>query len=367
MLFVLVATVGSLIGVVPTAGAVADCSVGLCVDSDSVYFYCDVGDDYVIFGTVKRGATIVGEGYCVFERNSDWTRGTFREAGTWHDDAECDAPGNFYLAADGFAGSGGKDLVRLASPLDWETCGSDGVNTYYIKGYFSADAKWGYWGNKGDDRLFLSSETYVNANDFCAEPSADESYDGNGSAAGEDGYDLVCGSVYSDYLYGGPLSDKLLGFGEVDHLYGGTGSDRLEGGLGGDWMQGDDGGDTMLGGDGNDTMIGDDGRESPPAACLDGAGDGVDYIYGEANTDSMYGCGGNDVMKGGTGVDYLYGGANSDDIYGNNVGTGDLECDQLYGGDGPVGDDSDYCYCGSAWNDGTNLGECEDAIGCGGC
>jgi Ca2+-binding RTX toxin-like protein len=324
------------------AAADPDCEVGTCVDNDYVIFDCDTGRDYIMFGTVREGlAGDKAEGVCVFEFSGTWGRGTLKDVSIWTDDADCASPQDFYVQADGNdAGTGGNDLVQLAPPGSWFECGSWGGSTWYIQGYFAAGAVWGYWGDLGDDRLFLSSQTTVDVNNNCSAPSSSESYDGNGGAAGEQGNDIVCGSYYGDYLYGG------------DHMYGGDGGDYMEGGAGADYMEGNDGTNTISGGSEDDTMHG---------------GANVDYMYGNAGNDTMWGYAEDDRMEGGTGQDTLYGGANSDYLYGNYYSVGDASCDGLYGGDGPAGDDNDYCYCGTAWNDGNNLGECETTVGCGGC
>jgi Ca2+-binding RTX toxin-like protein len=213
-------------------------------------------------------------------------------------------------------------------------CGSWGGSTWYIQGYFATGAAWGYWGDLGDDRLFLSSQTTVDVNNNCSAPSSSESYDGNGGAAGEQGNDIVCGSYYGEYLYGGPDTDRVFGFDGDDHLYGGDGGDYMDGGAGADYMEGNDGTNTIIGGSGNDTMVG---------------GANVDYMYGD------------------TGADYLFGGGGSDYMYGTYYGTSDGNCDTMYGGDGAA----DYCYCGSVANEGREYpgypSTCETTVHCEGC
>jgi Ca2+-binding RTX toxin-like protein len=125
---------------------------------------------------------------------------------------------------------------------------------------------------------------------------------------GDEGDDLVIGSIMSDYISGGQGMDTLLGM---------DGHDIIDGGSEIDTMKGGTGNDTLIGGDGNDILDGNgfallaSQRTLPDNDILYG-GDGGDTLSGEAGDDYLDGGTGTDTLFGDEGKDYLYGG--DDDV-----------------------------------------------------
>jgi Ca2+-binding RTX toxin-like protein len=122
-------------------------------------------------------------------------------------------------------------------------------------------------------------------------------------AYGYGGNDYIEGGVADDILEGGDGTDILLGRGGNDILMGGNETDTVVGNDGNDVLYGGSGDDILVGGNGNDTVYGDDGH---------------DVLVGDMGHDTLAGFNGNDRLNG----------------YGGGTVAGDIQFDQLFGGEG---------------------------------
>ncbi len=80
--------------------------------------------------------------------------------------------------------------------------------------------------------------------------------DGQDTAYGRAGNDVLRGQGGNDYLFGESGGDMLEGGDGVDYLYGASEDDILQGGNGADTLYGGDGADDLTGGAGLDMLIG---------------------------------------------------------------------------------------------------------------
>lgn len=150
---------------------------------------------------------------------------------------------------------------------------------------------------------------------------------------GEDGNDVLIGSMAGDSLDGGEGDDSLNGRGGNDSLIGGDGRDELMAGSGHDSLMGGGDNDRINGQSGHDTLIGGSGQDT-----LMG-GNGHDLVRGGADDDILNGQSGHDTLSGGNGRDTLMGGSGHDSL------SGEDDADKLigHGGNdtlnGGVGDD----------------------------
>jgi Ca2+-binding RTX toxin-like protein len=157
--------------------------------------------------------------------------------------------------------------------------------------------------------------------------------DGDDTAYGEDGNDILIGNAGADHLYGENGDDTL---------YGGTLPDFLDGGEGNDEIHGGDDLDVLIGSGGNDRLYGEGAADE-----LQG-GSGDDYLNGGGDADFIYGGYGNDIIVGEEGLDTTYGEWGDDQMYG---GAGP---DQLFGGQG-----DDILHAGTGSNNkNLNVDEC---------
>ncbi len=175
---------------------------------------------------------------------------------------------------------------------------------------------------------------------------------GNDLIHGNGGTDLLVGEFLfdipgmtgNDCIYGDDGTDILIGDSLMELALFGTairGDDKLHGGADEDILIGDDATDlanpTAIGG--MDTMNGDEGDD---AMCGTG---GVDTMYGDNGIDFILGNGGDDMIYGGTGRDINVNGVT---IHAGNVLLGNLDNDEIHGGDkldvifGNDGDDKLY-------------------------
>jgi Ca2+-binding RTX toxin-like protein len=194
-------------------------------------------------------------------------------------------------------------------------------------------------------------------------------YEGNATAYGGAGNDVIATSLGDDAIWGDamtggaapvPGSDTVYAGDGDDLVFGDNGSingneasganDTIYGGLGNDTMYGEGGDDfisqalgtdTAFGGGGNDTLdaaggldnwgYGGDGEDRLIAADHGYGGNGNDWIdggyggtvagtdtlYGEAGNDTVFGYDANDTLYGGSGTDSLYGGTENDLLWSN--------------------------------------------------
>jgi Ca2+-binding RTX toxin-like protein len=194
---------------------------------------------------------------------------------------------------------------------------------------------------------------------------------GSDTIAGNDGNDTLVGGAGDDSLLGGAGNDALFGelLNEVssDTLDGGAGDDTLDGGAGNDTYIADSAGDFVTersNGGGIDTVLastdyalfgsvfgienltligaavrgfGDDGNNVVTGSALD------NELYGLQGSDTIAGNDGNDTLVGGAGDDSLLGGASNDALFGEFFD--EVSNDTL---DGGAGDDT---LDGGAGND----------------
>ncbi len=158
-----------------------------------------------------------------------------------------------------------------------------------------------------------------------------------------DGNDTAQGGIGLDVIYGESGNDNLSGGAGDDNLIGGIGDDRLNGESGDDILDGGDGNDTMIGGAGNDTYYvdsKDDVITEQTDEGIDTVNSTIDYtlsenienlilngsavigvgndedniIEGNSQSNFLEGKSGNDILDGGAGIDTMIGGI-GDDIY----------------------------------------------------
>ncbi|GAB4358666.1 MAG: hypothetical protein Fur0042_28120 [Cyanophyceae cyanobacterium] len=109
---------------------------------------------------------------------------------------------------------------------------------------------------------------------------------------------------------------------------GGDGDDTLNGTDGDDFLSGNGGNDQIFGGLGDDLILG------APATLIPGDLD-RDELYGGEGRDRIGGGGGNDLVHGGQGDDFVHGGQGDDELWGDRGDdwlSGDNGNDTLYGG-----------------------------------
>ncbi len=262
-----------------------------------------VNSDYIYYGYVSSGVSIVSNGYYYPYFLADIIYGN---------------GGSDYLR-----GEGGDDQIYTGSGDDtaYGGDGNDLIDDYTASSFGGEDLM---YGDAGNDSLY--------------------GYDGYDTLYGGTGNDSLKGESGYDYLYGEAGNDVLEGGSEGDLLDGGTGADSMYGGTGSDTYYVDDSGDyvedvadsswgydtvyagvsyalganienlyltgrSALSGTGNELANYIEGNEG--ANVLSGLG-GDDNIYGGSGADSLYGGDGNDYLDGGAGADYLDGGAGND-------------------------------------------------------
>ena len=162
------------------------------------------------------------------------------------------------------------------------------------------------------------------SNDLINMASVDDDFSGDVIINGNDGDDVILGSLVEVPLTirGGSGDDSIIGGRGNDLIDGGAGDDRIDARAGDDEARGDDGNDKINGGLGNDTIGGGSGNDD-----LNGqAGD--DLIIGDDGDDLLAGGAGNDRLEGGDAADRLRGGLGDDILIGGNG------ADSLYGGHG---------------------------------
>jgi Ca2+-binding RTX toxin-like protein len=139
-------------------------------------------------------------------------------------------------------------------------------------------------------------------------------------AIGNEGNNIIRGSVGADFLPGLGGNDIIFSRQGNDSVDGGAGNDRLFGESGNDTVRGGDGNDALVGGSGDDRLIGENGNDR-----LYG-GIGNDRLFGGSGNDFLNGSLGNDILRGDAGNDRLIGGSGNDNL------NGGLGNDILYGG-----------------------------------
>lgn len=163
---------------------------------------------------------------------------------------------------------------------------------------------------------------------------------------------LLSGGEGNDTLTGGAGNDVLLGDGGVDGLEGGAGSDVLLFDVADTHIDGGEGYDVGLLLTDNNEAINLDLTASSLEAVYTQGGDDKISAAGKADGVYVQVAGGNDVVTGGLAADQLYGGVGNDTLDGEDGN------DQLFGGAGndrmTGGQGSDYYY----WN----LGDGHDVI-----
>lgn len=124
-----------------------------------------------------------------------------------------------------------------------------------------------FYGGRGNDLLVANFVHGGIGNDLLVGVANTWGY--GSTAWGDEGNDVLRGTLLDDYLLGGTGNDVLLGGAGEDHLEGGTGNDVLRAGDGADgWVTGEAGNDLVDGGAGNDFLDGGVGRDT----LLSGAG-----------------------------------------------------------------------------------------------
>jgi Ca2+-binding RTX toxin-like protein len=252
------------------ARARGDCSLGTC-NATYCEIDCPTSSDLIVFGTLYKNGTSAGVGVCRFT-----TGGTFQDVTPTNT-----VSSDYRVRADGASAvSGGNDTLRMARPGSAESCGTVGTDVWTVKGELPANATYLFWGDLGDDIIYLCDR---------ADPAAGDCITGTnaGRADGRGGDDYAYGSPAGEYLYGSAGSDHIYGRAGADTLYGGDGTDHIYGGTGDDVIScgaGDN--DEGYGEDGCDIVDGGDGTGD---VCDCGAvGHGVAWQYCESGPN----CGG---------------------------------------------------------------------------
>jgi len=184
--------------------------------------------------------------------------------------------------------------------------------------------------------------------------SGDDTFDGSDITSGHrvvlwgnDGRDILTGSLNNDEIYGGSGNDELDGFYGNDLILGGEGDDVIIGSYDLDYQGGStviDFGyfgqvpvsdpsynDILFGGDGRDTIYGGDiGGYTVNDTIFGLHYDGADWIEGGAGNDTIYGDFGNDFIMGG--LDENHTGETHDLGFGSYADP--LFNDLIYGGEG---------------------------------
>ena len=242
----------------PPAAGTADCEVSY--DSASFcYIDCDTGRDYIVFGKIAVETspgyyTTQGVGVCVFEMDDSYNRGSYSDA-AW---ASMYNGKDYQVYGDGFAATGSKDFIRLASVSTWEWCRTSNWPSQpgvLVNGNLPYYGGWGdhdtylFYGDKGDDDLRLCSSVSTFDATTC---------EYGGVADGRDDNDYVYGSGRPYSIWGGSGNDSLYAGTEADgSMHGGSGTDTLYGNSGSQEIHGDEGNDYLYGFDGLDELYGD--------------------------------------------------------------------------------------------------------------
>jgi serralysin len=136
-------------------------------------------------------------------------------------------------------------------------------------------------------------------------------------AYGDEGNDIINGSIVGARLFGGLGDDTVNGGGGSEFIFGDAGNDSLHGSSGGDEIFGGTGDDGIDGGDGADELLGGEGNDG-----IFGGFDAVsDLLYGNDGNDTLDGGAGNDLMSGDAGDD-IYVVDNSGDLVSERYGSG---------------------------------------------
>jgi Ca2+-binding RTX toxin-like protein len=180
-------------------------------------------------------------------------------------------------------GSAGRDVIRVANPLE--------TTSYQVDG--------------GADRDDLAGGT------------ADD------TLSGGDGDDIVVGRAGNDQISGGAGKDTLLGGPGNDQIQGNDGIDLIDAGPGDDRVDGGDGNDTLLGGPGNDELFGGANED------VVRGGDGDDTLSGGGGSDTIRGGAGDDLLIPGAGKDIMKGGAGADTFRFTTGSTGQGQLDRI--------------------------------------
>ncbi|NMC69912.1 MAG: calcium-binding protein [Myxococcales bacterium] len=231
----------------------AACTLGTC-DATYCEINCPTGSDLIVFGTLYKNSNPAGVGVCRFT-----TGGSFVDVTPTNMTS-----GDYRVRADGAdAASGGNDTLRMARPSSPESCGTTypGGDVWTIKGELPVNSTYLFWGDLGDDTIYLCDRSNPSATDCITDTNAGRA-DGRGGA---------------DYVYGSPANDTLYGSGETDHIYGWAGDDTLYGGDGRDYVYGGNDDDAITGGGGD---------------YDEGYGEaGCDIVDGGAGTGDLCDCG----------------------------------------------------------------------------
>ncbi|MES9844904.1 MAG: hypothetical protein ABW131_09690 [Candidatus Sedimenticola sp. 6PFRAG5] len=188
--------------------------------------------------------------------------------------------------------------------------------------------------NQGDDRVTVHATVTKGAFEAYG-GTGDDYLDALDSGipvrfSGDDGSDILLGSVHDDQLSGGRGTDYIIGdFGRIEtnspvvsEMWNTApepgGNDLILGGDGMDFLIGAGGNDFIMGGAGQDIIFGDSGRIL--------FNNGFPYLARSI----FLGQGGMDVLVGGRGSDIMIGGADFDGLFGN------FSEDLLIGGEGYV-------------------------------
>ncbi|MGH6768874.1 MAG: calcium-binding protein [Xanthobacteraceae bacterium] len=173
---------------------------------------------------------------------------------------------------------------------------------------------------------------------------------------GNDGANVLAGSLGNDTLIGRGGDDVLMGDGGDDILSGDHGNDELHGGFGNDDLHGGSDDDRLFGDAGNDILYGaaDDDELDGGAGYdeLDG-GIGNDTLRGGSEVDTLRGGQGSDALDGGDGVDW----ASFDDRYNpvtvdlvNGTAVAGTETDTLIAIENAVGTQFADTFIGNGYN-----------------
>lgn len=237
------------------------------------------------------------------------------------------------------------------------------------------------FGQGGNDKIFgsLGIEEKLEGGDgddkiWAENPGQVETEDDVNEILGNNGNDIIYGSIKKDKLYGDWARDSVDATinpagrrkydteggddiiytgvsidgaedGGGDYVHGGWGDDKIYGqGVAYHSLYGEFGDDMIWGGDGNDNIYGDDYNSNSSERIFADANPAnprftsIDYGVMSGN-DTLYGGKGSDYMHGGAGDDYIHGEDDADFLY------GDGGEDTLWGGDG-----DDIIYTGTGWD-----------------
>jgi Ca2+-binding RTX toxin-like protein len=234
----------------------------------------------------------------------------------------------FYYSVDGFAAglnvhtSSGDDFVRIRAlhGIDHtQLHASSGDDLIVVEPFeFKTGAKLSIFGDDGNDRIDAQQSPLLV------------------TARGNDGNDVILGSIYADVLYGNDGDDIVIGdrgrvignlskgsavsiINDIDPQKGGN--DVILLGNGDDIGIGGAGNDFIFGQEGNDVLFGDYVNISISAAGLRDMQSIIPVIGGN---DSLSGGNGFDIIVGGAGNDVFVGALTEDAIIGNYARVRDL-------------------------------------------